>query len=156
VGSSPVPLFPVAGEMEAAEAVEPLLALLTWDDYELAEFVEVGLGKIGRPALEPLRALLFDRAQSASTRDQAAGGLAQLASFHSELGAEVAEALIARLAAAETQTPEDETLNGYIISSLLEMKAVEALPAIHQVFDEDRVDTFIVDFGSVQGAISHR
>jgi hypothetical protein len=41
-------------------------------------------------------------------------------------------------------------LNGLIISSLLELKADAALPAIRRAFDEDRVDTMVVDFDSVQ------
>jgi tetratricopeptide (TPR) repeat protein len=147
---APIHAIHILGDMKSAEAVEPLLSLLTWDDYELGEFVEEALGKIGRPALQPLRALLFDRSQAGSTRNQAACGLEQIGKFHPELRVEVVEALAARLAAAETQTPEDEGLNGFIIDSLLELKAAEALPAIRQAFDEDRVDTTIVDFGSVQ------
>jgi tetratricopeptide (TPR) repeat protein len=147
---APLHAIQILGDMEAADATEPLLSMLAEDDDELAEFVENALGKIGRPALQPLRALLFDRSQKALTHDRAMGSMAQVARCHPELGAEVVEALTARLAAVETQAPEDETLNGGIICSLLDMKAVEALPAIRQAFDEDRVDTLIVDFDSVQ------
>jgi tetratricopeptide (TPR) repeat protein len=146
---APIHAIKILGEMESAEAVEPLLSLLTWDDYELDEVVEAALGKIGLPALLPLHVLLFDRSQVAA-HVQAAGALEEIGKAHPELRSEVVEVLAARLASAETQTPEDETLNGFIITSLLEMKAKEALPVISQAFDEDRVDTSIVDFGSVQ------
>jgi nucleotide-binding universal stress UspA family protein len=147
---APVHALQILGEMEAPEAVEPLLSMLAWDDSELAQSVEEALGKIGRPALEPLRALIFDRSQKPWTRNCAASGLEQIAQFHPELAAEAVAALVARLDAAEIHTPDDETLNGFIIGSLLDLKAVEALPAIQRAFDEDRVDTMIVDFGSVQ------
>jgi hypothetical protein len=146
---APIHAIKILGDMESAEAVEPLLSLLTWDDYELDEVVEAALGKIGLPALLPLHVLLFDRSQVAA-HIQAVGALEEIGKAHSELRTEVVEVLAARLASAETQTPEDETLNGFIITSLLEMKGKEALPAISQAFDEDRVDTSIVDFGSVQ------
>ncbi len=146
---APIHAIQILGDMESAEAVKPLISLLAWDDYELAEFVEEALGKIGQPALQPLRTLLFDRSQEVA-HIQATGALEEIAKSHPELGTEVVEVLTARLASAETRTPEDESLNGFIISSLLEIKAREALPAISQAFDEDRVDTSVVDFGSVQ------
>jgi len=37
-----------------------------------------------------------------------------------------------------------------VIGALLDIQATEALPAIERAFSDDRVDTSIVDFGSVQ------
>jgi tetratricopeptide (TPR) repeat protein len=147
---APLHALQILGEMEAPAAVEPLLPLLAWDDPSLAESVEEALGKIGRPALDPLGALIFDRSQEAWTRNCAVQALEQIAQSHPDLMSEVAAALVARLDAVERHTPDDETLNGFIISSLLELKAEETLPAIRRAFDEDRVDTMIVDFDSVQ------
>jgi tetratricopeptide (TPR) repeat protein len=147
---APLNAIQILGDMEASPAVQPLLTMLTSLDYELVEEALEALGKIGRPAMEPLRTSLFDRSLETVASMGVADALAKIAEFHPELGVEVAEALTARLAAAETQRPEDETLNGQIILSLMEMKAVEALPAIREAFDEERVDTFLVDFDSVQ------
>jgi tetratricopeptide (TPR) repeat protein len=140
------------GELEAAAAIDTLLSMLVSpdDDVELAWMVEVALGKIGRAALTPLRALLFGHSPEVTARNRAADALKQVGSLHPELHAEVVEMLTARLAAPETQTPEDEALNGVIISSLLDLKALDALPAIRQAFDEDRVDTFVLEFADVQ------
>jgi tetratricopeptide (TPR) repeat protein len=61
----------------------------------------------------------------------------------------VVDALVARLDPAETQEPDDEKLNAFVIADLLDLKAVEAGPAILRAFDEDRVDRRIVDADSV-------
>ncbi len=68
------------GHLQAAEAVEPLLPLLQMDDDWLAEALPEVYGKIGEPALEPLRAYLFDRTQGVWGRVTAARALKQIGS----------------------------------------------------------------------------
>ena len=142
---APLHAIQLLGELEAAEAVEPLLPLLTRDDDWLEELLPDALGRIGRPALPPLRALLGDRTQSHWTRGRAARGLARIASHHPELRAEAVDALVAQLDPAETQLPVDEEINAYVACELGDLGAVEAEAAIRQAFLEDRVDPRIVD-----------
>ena len=58
-------------------------------------------------------------------------------------------ALVARLDPSESQTPEDEMLNAFVIDDLVDLNAVEAAPTIRRAIDEDRVDTSIVDLDHV-------
>ena len=146
---APLHAVQILGELEASDAVEPLLPLLGWDDEWLDQLLPECLGRIGAPALPPLRAYLFDRSRDVWARSRAAEALKQMAQRHPDLRADVVDALEARLDPAETQAPDDEKLNAFVISDLLDLKASEAAPAIRRAFDEDRVDRRIVDVDSV-------
>lgn len=60
-------------------------------------------------------------------------------------------ALTAHLDAAEAE-PSAETLNALVVSTLLDVEAEEAAPAIRRAFAEDRVDRRIVGPEAVPGA----
>lgn len=135
------------GEMRAPAAVEPLRSIFQSEYDALEETTQAALGRIGEPAFEPLRALLFDRSQDMIARSRAANGLKQIAQQHPQLRDAVIHTLLARLDPSESQAPEDETLNGMIVSDLLDLEAhkdehVEA--TIRRAFDEERVDRRIV------------
>jgi tetratricopeptide (TPR) repeat protein len=146
---APLHAIEILGELAAAEAVEPLLSLLASEDEWLDQLLPECLGRIGAPALPPLHAYLFDRSHDVWARSRAAAALKQMAQRHPDLHADVVDALVARLDPAETQEPDDEKLNAFVISELLDLKAVEAGPAILRAFDEDRVDRRVVDADSV-------
>jgi hypothetical protein len=146
---APLHAVQILSELEVAEAVEPLLPLLASDDEWLDQLLPECLGRIGAPALPPLRAYLFDRAHDVWARSRAAEALKQMAQHHPDLRTDVVAALVACLDPAETQAPDDERLNAFVISSLLDLKAGEATPAMRRAFDEDRVDRRIVDVDSV-------
>jgi hypothetical protein len=145
----PLHAIQLLGELGAAEAVDPLLPLLAADDEWLDQLLPKCLGRIGAPALSPLRAYLFDRSHDVWARSRGAEALKQIAQSHPDLRTDVVAALVACLDPAETQAPDDETLNAFVISNLLDLKAVEAGPAILRAFDEDRVDRRIIDADSV-------
>jgi tetratricopeptide (TPR) repeat protein len=140
---APLHAIRLLGELGAPEAVEPLLPLFAWDDDWLAEALPECFGRIGGPALGPLRGLLFDRTQDRWTAGRAAAGLRQIAERHPELRAEAVAALVARLDPEESRTPDDETVNAFVIAELSELKAVEAALVIRRAFAEDRVDVRI-------------
>jgi hypothetical protein len=143
---APLHAIQILGELGASEAIEPLLPLFDWvDDDALAETLPEAFGGIGAPAVAPLRALLFDRGRDVWARVRATEGLGQIGQRHLETRSEVVSALVARLDPNESQLPEDEILVGFAISELLDLKAVEAAPEIRRAFEEDRVDTSIVD-----------
>ena len=141
---APLHAIRLLGELGAPEAVEPLLPLFAWDDDWLAEALPECFGQIGRAALAPLRVLLFDRTQDSWTAGRAAAGLRQIAERHPELRSEAVAALIARLDPEESQTPDDEMVNAFVIGELGKLKAVEAALVIRRAFAEDRVDVRIV------------
>ncbi len=147
---APLHAIQLLGELEAAEAVQPLLPLLSWDEDDwLDQSLPEAFGRIGLPALPSLRALLFDRAATIYTRRRAADGLAHIAQYHPESHEEVVAHLAARLDPAESQTPDDETLNAFVVATLLDLKAEEAVPAIRRAYAEDRVDRRVVAFADV-------
>ncbi|MDO8670721.1 MAG: DUF1186 domain-containing protein [Dehalococcoidia bacterium] len=142
---APLHAIQLLGELGASEAVEPLLPLFdSIDDSWLAETLPVAYGGFGAPALAPLRSLLFDRTKLVWARVRAAESLGNVGQRHPETRSDVVNLLVARLDPAESQTHEDESLNGFVISALLDLKAVEAAPAIRRAFDEHLVDTLVV------------
>src|SRR4051794_26593069 len=146
---APVHATQLLGELGAPEAIEPLLPLFDWvDDDYLAETLPEAFGGIGAPAVAPLRALLFDRGKNVWARARAAESLGKIGQGHPETRSDVVSALVACLDPVESQVPEDELLNGVVISELLDLRAVEAAPAIRQAFKQNRVDTSIVDLNN--------
>jgi tetratricopeptide (TPR) repeat protein len=151
---APLHAVRLLGEMDAVEAIAPLLPLFerVEEGEWLTEILQTAFGRLGRPALTPLRALLSDRGRDIWTRGRAADGLKELARYHPELRGEVIAALTAHLDAAEAE-PSAETLNALVVSTLLDLEAEEeAAPAMRRAFAEDRVDQRIVGPESVPGA----
>jgi hypothetical protein len=143
---APLHAIQLLGELGAPDAIESLLPLFDWvDDDYLAEMLPEAFGGIGAPAVAPLRALLFDRGKNVWARVRAAESLRKIGQGHPETRSDVVSGLVARLDPVESQVPEDEILNGFVISELLDLRAVEAAPAIRQAFRQNRVDTSIVD-----------
>jgi tetratricopeptide (TPR) repeat protein len=146
---APLHAIQLLGELGAPEAVEPLLTLFDRvDDDYLAEALPEAFGGIGYPGAAPLRALLFDRSRDVWARVRVAESLGKIGRRHPETRSEVVSALVDRLDPAESRVPEDEMLNALVISELLDLRAVDAATAIRRAFDEDRVDTSIVDLDS--------
>ena len=147
---APLHAVQILGELGSVEAVDPLLLLFDQpNDDALADLLPQAFGGIGAPAVAPLRTLLFDRARDIWARVQVAASLGEIGQRHPETHAEVTSALVARLDPAESQEPDDECLNGFVICELLDLKAVETVPAIRRAFDEHRVDTSIIDLDHV-------
>lgn len=146
---APLHAVQILGELEAAEAVEPLLPLLEMDDDWLHEAVPEALGRIGQPALHPLRAFLYDRTHDPTVRAIAGDGFVQMARHHPELRGEAVGALVAFLDRPELGPPDDPTLTGLVISQLCDLRATEAVSSIWQAFNEARVDLSMIEMGDV-------
>ncbi|MCC6177191.1 MAG: SEC-C domain-containing protein [Chloroflexi bacterium] len=143
---APLHAIQILGELGSVEAIEPLLPLFDRvNDDSLAQMIPQAFGGIGAPAVAPLRTLLFDRARDIWARVRAAQSLGEIGRRQPETRSEVTSTLVARLDPAESRVPDDECLNGFVVCELLDLQAVEAAPAIRRAFDEDRVDTSIVD-----------
>ncbi|TAK34359.1 MAG: DUF1186 domain-containing protein [Chloroflexota bacterium] len=147
---APLHAIRMLGELGAAEAVEPLLPLFEWDDDWLATALPDAFGGIGEPAVAPLCSLLFDRTKDVWARGRAADALSAIGQRHPETRTEVVHALTARLDPAESQTPDDEILNGFVIIGLRDLGAVEAGLAVLRAFEEDRVDTMTIRLEDVR------
>ncbi len=134
------------GQLRAEAAIEPLLDLLDeqdhaeWNDW-VSEDVPDILGMIGPAALAPTVARLNQRQPGQESANEIATALTKIAVHHPELRTEVIGHLVRVL---QTGLRPDPTLNGFVISDLMELKAVEALPAIEAAYGLDLVDESIV------------
>lgn len=140
------------GQLKAEEAIPALLGLLHQvddddDDWVGEELPEV-FAMIGPAAIQPLAAYLADGNHKLYARVTAEESLVEIAKAFPERRDECVAGLAAAL---EAYQQNDESLNGFIIWALLDLKAVEHLGLIERAFNADKVDESIVgDFEDVQ------
>jgi hypothetical protein len=141
----PVHAWRALGQLRAAEAAEPLTRLLRlideYDDDWVGEELPRVFGMIGPPAISPLSEYLRANDHSVYARVAAVDGLGFIGSDHPEVRDEVVAVLSGQLAAFKANDP---SLNGFLISHLIDLHAVEAASLVKQAFDADSVDLFIV------------
>jgi hypothetical protein len=141
----PVHAWRALGQLRTAEAAEPLTRLLHLidedDDDWVGEELPRVFGMIGPPAVSPLSEYLRADDHSVYARVAAVDGLGFICSDHPEARDEVVAVLSGQLAAFKANDP---SLNGFLISHLIDLHAVETAPLMRQAFDADSVDLFIV------------
>ncbi|HST57477.1 MAG TPA: hypothetical protein VLK84_02240 [Longimicrobium sp.] len=138
---APVHAWRALGQLRAEAAVEPLLGVLHRDednDWAMSEIPDV-LGMIGPAALGPVRDAL---ARAARHPDPWEGGslgtaLEKIAQGHPEARDEAVSVLTHQLKGYGAQDPE---LNAFLVTSLVELHAVEAAPFIEAAFVAGAVD----------------
>ena len=140
----PVHAWRARGQLRAAEAVEPLMQLLPligdrMDDCVGKELPRV-FALIGTPAVAPLGRYLSDGSHLEFARIAASSGLSLIAARHPEASSDCVSLLAAQLKKFQEN---DKTLNGCIISDLVDIKAVEYAPLMEQAFTADSVDLFV-------------
>jgi hypothetical protein len=137
------------GQLKAAQAVAPFMEILKWEDDYTLETLPPAFGLIGQPAIAPLARALREwySKKYDSTAATTVDALEKIATNYPETRDEVIEVLLDRL-----NTPEknDDSLNGFLIASLTDLKAEKALPAIERAFKQDLVATMILRWHSVQ------
>jgi hypothetical protein len=126
-------LSDLALSADVAELV-PLLDLE--DDWYFTELPEL-FGKVGEPALEPLRAYLADHARWSYGHSNACAALEKLAAQHPEQREPVVETLSDMLRDAEHY---DEVACTGAMDALIDLGEVEALPLIRHAFELGRID----------------
>ena len=140
----PVHAWRALGQLRAAGAVEPLTQLLPliydrMDDWVGEELPRV-FALIGAPAVAPLGRYLSDGSHPESARIAAASGLSLIAARHPEAHSDCVTLLAAQL---RKFRENGSTLNGCIISDLVDLEAVEYAPLMEQAFAADSVDLFV-------------
>jgi hypothetical protein len=151
---APVYAYRILGNLRAAEAVQPLLKRFDLDkeDEWAQEDIPKALAMIGQPAFRPMAQYLADEKNPMYSRTSMAEGLVAMAKQHPELRQDC----INRIERSLTHyAKNDPSFNGLIISDLVELKALEAMPVIQQAFQDDCVDVTIrgdledveIDFG---------
>lgn len=137
-------------QFNVGEHAAELVPLFDLDSEWFGEELPSILAQAGVPALEPLRRYVQDTTRWQYGRWNATAALAALAEQHTELRGQVVETLSTVL---EDQRNDPET-NGFLLSALLKLKAIEALPAIREAFERDAIDESIAgDWGDVLSAL---
>jgi hypothetical protein len=142
---APVHAWRALGQLRAFEAVEPLLAMQKAmdelsPDWYLEEFPYV-FGWIGLPAIPALTTYLADQQNIEFPRVSATSGLKEIAKRYPDTRDQVVEILTRQLANHE---PEAYSLNGFLVSRLLDLKAVESAEVIERAYAAEVVDETIV------------
>ncbi len=146
------------GQLRAVDAIEPIVSLFNYwidvdDDWALSEIHDV-MGMIGVEAIDPLTEALFDEDSREFARIMASDSLASIAKYHPEHRDKVIEAF-----RSYTSEPDEDldTLNGLLISSLIDLKAVELIDDIREMFKQDYVDITVAgDIEDVEIALGLR
>jgi hypothetical protein len=140
----PVHAWRALGQLCAAEAVEPLIQLLPLIDEKMDDWAGEELPRvfalIGAPAVAPLGRYLSDGSHPVGARIAASNGLSLIAARHPEAHSNCVSLLAAQLKKFQEN---DATLNGCIISDLVDLEAAEHAPLMEQAFAAGRVDLFV-------------
>jgi hypothetical protein len=141
---APLHAWRALGELQAVEAVEPLLTLLDHPDMQDDDWAHEELplvfGKIGPPAIAPLAAFLADPQLGHYPRAAAANGLREIADEHPGARDECV-GVLTRILDDPNQT--DSELNGFILGNLLDLNAQESAEVIRRAFERDAIDESI-------------
>lgn len=138
---APLYAWRAGGALKAEAAIIPMLHLMRRidenDDDWVGEDVPRVLASYGLPALLPTADYLGNTANDDWARVAAAKTLGMIGQQHPELRDQCVHALRAQLVKHAEQSAG---LNAFLISSLLDLKAVEAMPEIKTACDADHVD----------------
>jgi hypothetical protein len=153
---APLHAWRALGQMRAAEAVLPLLALLRGasDDEAATEELPAVFGMIGQAAISPLSEFLSDRSNPELAVSTALFGIKEIAARHPGCRAECVGVLVRML---EPRAAADPTTAGFAVSALIDLGAVEAIGAIRDAFRRDAVDISVAgDVEDVEIALGLR
>lgn len=148
---APVHAWRALGQLRAEAAIEPLMAWFgnnEYDDWITEELPQV-YGMIGPAAIVPLAAYLEDSVHhTEDARITAVSSLEEIGKHWPEARSECVARLTEQLEFFAENGPE---VNGFLIASLLDLKAIEAAPVMERAFAARRVDLMITgDWDEVQ------
>ena len=131
--------------------IQVLLRMEDWDDDWTIVEAPKALGFFGAPAIVPLQELLADRNAYLFARVAAAEALGKIVDHYPAEREAVLNVLTAQLGDFAEEDPE---FNAFLISTLVDLKAVEAAAVMAQAFAADKVDWSIQgDWEEVQIAL---
>lgn len=139
----------VLGQLRAEAAIQPLLGLLREEDVDdwAADDLPTVFGMIGAPAIGPVAAFAREPSCPEIPASIATAMLAKIAAYHPDRRDECV-AHLTRLLVPEFGANDHAAT--WAASSLLDLKAVEAIGAIRAAFARDAIDISI--FGDLEDA----
>lgn len=142
---APVHAWRALGQLQAAEAVEPLLGLFhridDEDDDWVVEEMPRAFALIGPPGVELTSKYLLDTKNKLWARINAASCLEHIGLRHRAARGDCITALSRALEEFERNSP---SMNGSIVMDLCNLEADEALPLIERAFKADAVDEWVM------------
>ncbi len=149
---APIHAWRALAQFKAEQAIPVLFDLIYWNeandvDWIMEEIPHV-LGMIGPAGIPPLANYLVSSEKGIWSSVTMAHSLAEIGKQHPESRAACVNALQAGLEQYETN---DETINGFLISYLADLKAVEAVPLVERAYQANQVDLSVLgDFEDFQ------
>ncbi len=148
---APIHALTALASLDVSAHVAELVPLFDIDSEWFGEELPAILGKVGQPALEPLRQFVQDRTRWQYSRLNAGTAVEQVGKQHPELRDQAIQIFSDALAHAADNDPE---VNGFFMADLIHLNAVEALPVIRSAFEQDLIDESIAgDWGEVLKAL---
>ena len=149
---APVHAWRTLARLHAGEVAGPLTSLFSrideYDDEVVGEDLPEAFGVLGPAAVPALGAYLLDGANGLWARIGAAHSLAEIGGHHAQARLACIDPLAQALAHF---SDEDPTFNGFVISFLVELKAVESSDVIQRAYAAEAVDDCVVgDWEDVQ------
>lgn len=142
---APIHAWRALGQLGAEAAVEPLLGLLwridEFQDNWIGEEIPRVLGRIGPAAVPRIAEYLADPARQLWARVAAGHSLSEVGQRHPDARDDCVAVLSGVL---EGFARHDEILNGFLISYLVDLQAVEAALLMEKAFAADCVDISIL------------
>jgi len=146
----PLHAWRTLGQLKSPEAVAPLIALFEYlrdDDWALGELGTV-VGMAGEAAIDPLAAYVKDRERDEFARAMAFDGLEEVVNSRPDCRDRVLGVFKAYMSSPDTSK---KTLNGLMMATLLDLKAVELVDDMRRLFEMDCVDiTAVGDMEDVE------
>ena len=150
---APIHAWRTLGQLRAEAAIEPLFSLfieLDGNDWVTEELPEV-FGMIGPAALPMLKVAISDTAAHELIRIYAIVSVEKIGIHWPEARSACIAFLMEQLALFAVNTPG---VNGFLVTSLVELQVIEAAPLIEQAFAATCVDLVVIgDWEDVQVAL---
>ena len=133
----------VLGQLQAIEAIEPLMSLFAIDDHNdwFLSDMPIVMGYFGIPALESLKACLFDNKQAELARSLAAECIENIINKNPDSRLVCIELFNTFL---EQASVEDSGVVAMVISLLAELKAIDSIDIVREAYQRNIVDTSFV------------
>lgn len=142
---TPIHAWRALGQLQAMEAIEPLIDLLhkneELDSDWIGEDVPKVMGMIGPACIPALEAYLISSNKKVWAATSVGQSLSKIGIQHPGSRVVCIDALQTGL---EDFTQNDEIINGFLISYLADLKATEAAPLVEHAYQADKVDISIM------------
>lgn len=149
---APVHAWRALAQLRAEAAIDPIIRMFRYgderhDDVMTEDFPKV-LAFIGPAAIPPLEAYLNDTGNGDWSRALATRGLAEMGQRYPDTRERCVAAMTSPLERFAQNSPN---VNGVLIGSLLDLRAVESAPVMEKAFAADAVDVMVAgDWEDIQ------